>query len=98
MSVHDLYGLNSGFARALLDEYLENPEAVPEEWRALFESGDSDLVATHPGLARLREVLGEAATAMPLPRRPLRRRRPHPPRRPSSTTSCSAASRPRSRS
>src|SRR4051794_19254643 len=59
MSVHDLYGLNSGFARALLDEYLENPEAVPDEWRALFESGDSELVATHPGLARLREVLGD---------------------------------------
>ena len=59
MSVHDLYGLNSGFARALLDEYLENPEAVPAEWRALFESGDSELVATHPGLARLLEVLGD---------------------------------------
>src|SRR4051812_18954286 len=71
MSVHDLYGLNSGFAHALLDEYLENPEAVPAEWRALFESGDSDLIATHPGLARLREVLGDGgnghATAAPAP-------------------------------
>jgi 2-oxoglutarate dehydrogenase E1 component len=57
MSVHDVDGLNAGFARLLLDEYLENPESVPSEWRALFESGESELVATHPGLARLLEVL-----------------------------------------
>jgi 2-oxoglutarate dehydrogenase E1 component len=64
----DVDGLNAGFARALLDEYLENPEAVPAEWRTLFESGDSALVATHPGLQRLLETLrtdgnGRAATA-----------------------------------
>jgi 2-oxoglutarate dehydrogenase E1 component len=57
VSVHDVDGLNAGYARALLDEYLENPEAVPSEWRALFESGDSQLVATHPGIARLLEKL-----------------------------------------
>ena len=57
MSTHDVDGLNAGYARALLDEYLENPEAVPSEWRALFESGHSELVATHPGLARLLETL-----------------------------------------
>jgi 2-oxoglutarate dehydrogenase E1 component len=57
MSTHDVDGLNAGYARALLDEYLENPEAVPPEWRALFESGDSELVATHPGIARLLEQL-----------------------------------------
>ncbi len=57
MSLHDVDGLNAGYARALLDEYLENPEAVPSEWRALFESGGSELVATHPGLARLLEAL-----------------------------------------
>src|SRR5207247_9611722 len=34
------------------------PAAVPSEWRALFESGASELVATHPGLARLLETLG----------------------------------------
>ena len=50
-------GLNAGYARALLDDYLENPEAVPPEWRELFESGDSELVATHPGVARLLERL-----------------------------------------
>src|SRR5256885_8032048 len=50
-------GLNAGYARVLLDEYLENPAAVPSEWRRLFESGDSDLVRTHPGLLRLVETL-----------------------------------------
>jgi 2-oxoglutarate dehydrogenase E1 component len=54
---HSVDGLNAGYARALLDEYLENPEAVPPEWRALFESGDSELVSTHPGIARLLERL-----------------------------------------
>src|SRR6476469_5932114 len=63
MSVHDVDGLNDGYARALLDEYLENPEAVPSEWRALFESGDSQLVATHPGIARLLETLPTAPAA-----------------------------------
>ena len=57
MNAHDVDGLNDGYARALLDEYLENPEAVPSEWRALFESGDSQLVASHPGIARLLEKL-----------------------------------------
>ncbi len=61
MSSHDVDGLNAGYARALLDEYLENPEAVPSEWRALFESGGSELVATHPGLARLLETLPQNA-------------------------------------
>jgi len=72
MSAHDVDGLNAGYARALLDEYLENPEAVPAEWRALFESGDSTLVATHPGIARLLETLpangnGAVASAPPAP-------------------------------
>ncbi len=55
--MRDVDGLNAGYARALLDEYLENPDAVPSEWRALFESGESELVATHPGLVRLVETL-----------------------------------------
>jgi 2-oxoglutarate dehydrogenase E1 component len=52
-------GLNAGYAQLLLDEYLENPEAVPSEWRLLFESGDPELLAGHPGLARLFETLGD---------------------------------------
>src|SRR3954467_13708240 len=50
-------GVNAGYARLLLDEYLDNPEAVPAEWRALFEDGDSALVRELPGLARLLERL-----------------------------------------
>ena len=68
VSGFDVDGLNAGYAHALLDEYLENPDAVPTEWRALFESGDSDVVATHPGLRRLLETLrgdGNGAAAAP---------------------------------
>ena len=57
MSGHDVDGLNAGYARLLLEDYLENPDAVPPEWRELFESGDSELVASHPGLLRLLETL-----------------------------------------
>ena len=53
MSSHDVDGLNSGYARLLLDDYLEDPDGVPHEWRQLFESGESELVAAHPGLQRL---------------------------------------------
>src|SRR5881396_387893 len=59
MSVRDVDGLNVGYAQALLEQYLENPEAVPEEWRSLFESGDSATVEALPGLARLMESLKE---------------------------------------
>jgi 2-oxoglutarate dehydrogenase E1 component len=67
--MHDVDGLNTGYARLLLEEYLDNPGAVPEEWRALFESGDSEVVSRHPGLARLFELLrkdgnGRAASAV----------------------------------
>ena len=77
--MHDVDGLNAGFASAILEQYLENPEAVPEEWRKLFESGSSELVATHPGLARLVELLREeqdgngqaaAPAALPAPAAP----------------------------
>src|SRR6266540_2196473 len=63
----DVDGLNTGFARDLLEDYLENPDAVPSEWRRLFESGQSDLVATHPGLARLLETLGDGHPPTPVP-------------------------------
>jgi 2-oxoglutarate dehydrogenase E1 component len=55
MAGSDVDALNAGFAGQLLEQYLENPEAVPSEWRALFESGDSTLLATQPGLVRLLE-------------------------------------------
>src|SRR4029078_13233376 len=59
--------MNSGFARDLLEEYLQNPDAVPSEWRHLFESGHSDVVAAHPGLARLLEKAGNGQTAQSAP-------------------------------
>ena len=76
--MHDVDGVNAGYARLLLDEYLENPEAVLPEWRALFESGDAEIVTSLPGLARLLETLprnggsanGGAATARHRRRRP----------------------------
>src|SRR2546430_1368090 len=61
----DVDGLNAGFARDLLEDYLENPDAVPSEWRQLFESGRSDVVATHPGLARLLETVGNGQPPAP---------------------------------
>jgi len=58
MAARDVDGLNAGYANLLLDEYLENPEAVPAEWRELFEGGGAaELLATHPGLQRLLEAL-----------------------------------------
>jgi 2-oxoglutarate dehydrogenase E1 component len=59
LTAMDVDGLNTGYAQDLLEEYLENPDAVPPEWRHLFESGSSDVVATYPGLARLLEALGD---------------------------------------
>src|SRR5581483_1153961 len=47
--------VNTGYATTILEQYLENPESVPSEWRALFESGDTELVRELPGLARLLE-------------------------------------------
>src|SRR5439155_8914735 len=70
-------GLNTGYAAGLLEEYLENPEAVPSEWRRLFEQAPDELIAMHPGLARLLESLrdghgnGQAVVeAPPLPALP----------------------------
>jgi 2-oxoglutarate dehydrogenase E1 component len=55
--MHDVDDLNAGYAKLLLEEYLENPDSVPAEWRELFESGDSEVVAAHPSLSRLLETL-----------------------------------------
>jgi 2-oxoglutarate dehydrogenase E1 component len=55
MSRPDVDGLNAGYAALLLEQYLDNPAAVPDEWRVLFESDPEQLVAIQPGLARLLE-------------------------------------------
>jgi len=46
-------GLNAGYVGQLLEQYLENPEAVDPAWRALFEEGDGELLSALPGLERL---------------------------------------------
>jgi 2-oxoglutarate dehydrogenase E1 component len=70
--MHDVDDLNSGYAQLLLSQYLEDPASVPEEWRELFESGDSELVAAHPGVRRLLETLrgdgdGDGTAPAPAP-------------------------------
>jgi 2-oxoglutarate dehydrogenase E1 component len=70
----DVDGLNAGYATTILEQYLENPESVPSEWRALFESGESELVSELPGLARLLDALrrngGDGAAAVAAPPAP----------------------------
>jgi 2-oxoglutarate dehydrogenase E1 component len=56
-------GLNTGYAALLLEQYLENPAAVSEEWRALFEHAPAELVRTQPGLAKLLDGNGHAPPA-----------------------------------
>ena len=46
-------GLNSGYVGQLLEQYLENPEAVDPVWREFFESGDDRVLHALPGLTRL---------------------------------------------
>src|SRR5947199_9355589 len=57
MTRPEVDGLNTGYAALLLEQYLDNPSAVPSEWRALFESAPEELLAIQPGLARLLELL-----------------------------------------
>ena len=73
MSRPEVDGLNTGYAALLLEQYLDNPSAVPSEWRALFESAPEELLAIQPGLARLLELVdrnggnGHAPVAEPRP-------------------------------
>src|SRR5437763_1857759 len=57
----DVDGLNTGYAALLLEQYLDNPSAVPEEWRDLFESEPEVLLQHQPGHARLLERTAAAA-------------------------------------
>jgi 2-oxoglutarate dehydrogenase E1 component len=60
----DVDGLNAGYASTILEQYLENPDSVPAEWRALFEDDAADTLADLPGLARLLERAQLAAPAI----------------------------------
>jgi 2-oxoglutarate dehydrogenase E1 component len=55
MGSPDVDGLNAGYAALVLEQYLDNPASVPEEWRDLFENDPASLLAAQPGLARLLE-------------------------------------------
>jgi 2-oxoglutarate dehydrogenase complex dehydrogenase (E1) component-like enzyme len=89
--VREVDALNSGYAGQLLEQYLENPDSVPAEWRALFERGDGALAQALPGLGRLLErvdgsnghaaVAGRGGQPNPASPRRSRRRRPPPTRR-----------------
>ena len=46
-------GLNSGYVGQLLEQYIENPEAVDPVWREFFEGADEHVLRALPGLARL---------------------------------------------
>jgi 2-oxoglutarate dehydrogenase E1 component len=57
MAVSPQSGLNAGFVGALLEQYLENPEAVDPAWRELFEHADESILEALPGLRRLLATL-----------------------------------------
>ena len=68
--------LNAGYVGFLLEQYLENPEAVDPAWREFFERGDDSVLGALPGLARLVETRtehdgnGDVATAVAAPPAP----------------------------
>ena len=62
MTGPEVDGLNTGYAALLLEQYLDNPSAVPSEWRALFESAPEAVLQMQPGLARLLELIEEEGT------------------------------------
>jgi 2-oxoglutarate dehydrogenase E1 component len=66
METPDVDGLNSGYAALLLEQYLDNPSAVPEEWRDLFESEPEALLRRQPGLKRLLELANGDGHATPV--------------------------------
>jgi 2-oxoglutarate dehydrogenase E1 component len=53
--------LNAGFVQELFAEYLASPEAVDDEWRALFEAAPRSLLESHPLVQRLRDLQPEFA-------------------------------------
>jgi 2-oxoglutarate dehydrogenase E1 component len=50
-------GLNLGYVRDLLEQYLASPESVDPAWRRLFEQATNGVVTGHPLVGRIRELL-----------------------------------------
>jgi 2-oxoglutarate dehydrogenase E1 component len=46
-------GPNTGYVGQLLEQYLDNPEAVDPVWREFFERADEHVLRALPGLTRL---------------------------------------------
>lgn len=67
--------VNSGFAQALYEDYLRDPDSVPPEWRELFENGiqgeapegptPAAVAATQPGSATEAQSPKAGAPAVP---------------------------------
>ncbi len=53
---------NAGFAQAMYEEFLKNPESVGDDWRALFESG---VVGERPAAGNGRPAVAVPATPEP---------------------------------
>jgi 2-oxoglutarate dehydrogenase E1 component len=64
-----LYGANAPFVEELYERYLEDPSAVPENWRGLFEQwqagGKGKDVAHGPVIAAFERRAREGAAAQP---------------------------------
>jgi 2-oxoglutarate dehydrogenase E1 component len=56
-----LEDLNLGYVEELFVQYLEAPESVPAEWRAVFEANPQAFAERFPSLARLGVGNGRAA-------------------------------------
>jgi len=102
MSRPDVDGLNTGYAALLLEQYLDNPAAVPPEWRELFEAAPEALLKVQPGLARLLDLRAEAgnghppavaepAAPVPPPAPPAELAPPAPPAEPAAAAAVAAA-------
>ncbi|MFN8188109.1 MAG: 2-oxoglutarate dehydrogenase E1 component [Gaiellales bacterium] len=58
-------GLNLGYVRDLLDQYLVSPESVDPAWRELFEHGANGVLSGHPAVEQLLRIVPGLAAAAP---------------------------------
>jgi 2-oxoglutarate dehydrogenase E1 component len=54
-----LDGVNLGYVRDLLDQYLTSPQSVDPAWQRIFEEARNGVVEGHPLVRRLRELYPE---------------------------------------
>jgi 2-oxoglutarate dehydrogenase E1 component len=54
--VQNVDGLNLGYVRDLLDQYLASPGSVDPAWRTIFEQAADGVVEGHPLVRRVREL------------------------------------------